>query len=382
MYGIKFSLISEKGGSVMNSVVWAQFTKDKRNPLILLLFIAGSILATLLFAGGVNSPTTVVIFSEEENAAEIEKKWEKLLNSDSTIQFDIVDPFKAREDVRDGKVDVAVKLMEMDYRLIIKSELPTVSYVQQHIEKVFQREAQISAIESSESNENVRREFDNYLADAPIQIETQGLDKEELPNYNMSTQLLFAFTFLISMFILGLKVNNVTHDKVSGIWNRMILSPISKTNMYSGYILYSFLITMFQFIVVLLLFKYVMNYDVGDNLWIIILIAAFFIFSMISVAMLITGFVKTPEQFYAIYPSLIPLIPLVSGSYMMPGTITNSVLLFVADLFPLAHAMEAIMSVIFYNAGIQDVMMSLLMMLLIGVITMGLGINLIERRSK
>jgi len=366
----------------VNSVVWAQFTKDKRNPIFIILFIAGSILATLVFAGGVYSPTKVAIFSEEDNASEIEKKWVDLLNVDDSFQFVVVEPNEAREDVRDGKLDVAVKVLETDYRLVATSELPTVSYVQQHVDKVFQQEAQLSAIFQSKENENVREELERYMEEAPFQIETQGLESDKVPNYNMSTQLLFAFTFLISMFILGLKVNNVTHDKVSGIWNRMILSPISKTKMYCGYVLYSFLITLFQVVVVLFVFKYLMNYELGDQLWLIILIAAFFIFSMISIAMLITGFVKTPEQFYAIYPSVIPLIPIVSGAYMMPGTITNSALLFIADLFPMAHAMDAIMSVIFYDAGFQDVMMSLLFMLLIGVVTMGLGINLIERRTR
>ncbi len=381
MYIDWLSLVSEKGGSLVISVVFVQFLKDKRNPLFILLLIAASILAPLLFGVGVHSPTSVAIFSEEENASEIEEKWGKLLNVDDSFRFEVMDPDQARKDVRDGKIDVAVKLMEMDYRLVATSQLPSVSYVQQHVEKVFQREAQISAVAKTEENETVRQEIESYLADAPFQMEAQGLDSEEIPGYNMSTQLLFAFTFLIAMFILGFKVNHVTHDKVSGIWNRMILSPISKTSMYCGYILYSFLITLFQIVVVLVVFKYVMNYEVGDQLWMIILIAAFFTFSMISVAMLITGFVRTPEQFYAIYPSLIPLIPLVSGVYMMPGTITNPVLLFIADLFPLSHAMDAIMNVIFYNAGLQDVVMSLLIMLLIGVVAMGLGINLIERRT-
>ncbi|UFU00232.1 ABC transporter permease [Radiobacillus kanasensis] len=366
----------------MKSVIWAQFAKDKRNPLLILLFIAGSILATLVFGGGVHSPTTVAIFSEEGNASEIEEKWERLLNVNDSFQFNVVDPEQARESVKSGQMDVAVKLMEMDYKLVATSELPSVSLVQQHVAKVFEREATIQAISKSEENVDIRNEIESYLADPPFQMESQGLDSKEIPNFNMSTQLLFAFTFLISMFILGLKVNNVTHDKVSGIWNRMILSPMSKTSMYSGYILYSFLITLFQIVVVLMVFKYALNYEVGDNLGLIIVIAAFFTFSMICVAMLVTGFVKTPEQFYAIYPSLIPMIPLISGAYMMPGTITNPVLLFIADLFPLAHAMEAILSVIFYGAGLQDVMMSLLIMLLIGVVAMGLGINLMERRAR
>lgn len=336
---------------------------------------------TLLFGGGVYSPTTVYIFSEEENATEIETKWEPLLNVDDSFQFVIVDPDQAREDVQSGKVDVAVNLMERDYRLVIVSELPTIPYVQQHVDKVFQREAQISAIASSSEDEQVRKEIESYLANAPFQLEAQGLDSEEVPHFNMSTQLLFAFTFFVSMFILGLKVNNVTSDKVSGVWNRMILSPISKTSMYCGYIIYSFLIALFQVVVVLLVFKYIMNYEVGENLWLIILIAAFFIFSMISIAMLITGFVKSPEQFYAIYPSVIPLFPLISGAYMPPGTITNPIIVFVADLFPFSHAMDAMMSVTFYGAGLQDVMMQLMIMLFIGVLAMGLGINLIERRS-
>jgi ABC-2 type transport system permease protein len=364
----------------MKDVLWAQFAKDKRKPLFVLLLIVGSIAATLLFGGGLQSVTTVAIFSEEANAAEIEKKWGGLLNTNDTFTFEVVEPDKAREDIKKGNSDVAVKLMEDDYRLLVSKNMPSVSSVEQHVKKVFLQEAQIRAVESQEGGD-VREEIESYLDDPPFQLVAQGLDSEQITAYNIRTQLLFAFTFLISMFILGFKVNNVTQDKVAGIWDRMILSPLKKTNMYSGYLLYSFLITMFQIVVVLIVFKYVLQYDVGDNLWLIILIAACFTFGMISIAMLITGFVRTPEQFYAIYPSVIPVIPLVSGVYMMPGTITNPVLLFIADLFPLAHAMEAIMSVVFYGAGLQDVLMSLLYMLLIGIVAMGVGINLVERRS-
>lgn len=366
----------------MKSVVWAQFMKDKRNPLIFILFIVGSIFASLLFAGGLHSPTMIAIFSEEANASAIEEKWEGLLNQESGLRFEVVEPNEAHEGIRNGKYNVIVKLQEHDYKLIISGDYPLTSYINQSLSKVFQQEAYIHAIEATMGDADARQQIESFMTDAPFQLDVQGLDGELLPQYNMQIQLLFAFTFLISMFILGLKVNNVTQDKVSGLWNRMILSPINKPSMYFGYILYSFLITMFQVVVVLTIFKYVLNYELGDNLWLIILIAAFFIYGMISIAMLVTGFVRTPEQFYAIYPSFIPLIPLISGAYMMPGTITNPILTFIADLFPMAHAMEAIISVVFYNAGLQDILMSLLYMLLIGVIAMGIGINLIERRSK
>ncbi|MDX8045600.1 ABC transporter permease [Gracilibacillus sp. S3-1-1] len=365
----------------MKVILWAQFAKDKRNPLLVLALIVGSILCTLFFTSGIQTPTKVAIFSEEQNAEEIEKKWEEKLNENDSINFEITDPDEAREQVSDGTIELAIQLMEMDYRLLVKAEFPTLSYMQQYVDKVFLAEAQIESVISATGDNTMREEIEYQLANGPVQVVAQELDGDEVSNYNMSTQLMFAFTLLVAMFLAGIKINNVTNDKVAGVWNRMILSPISKTSMYLGYILYSFFVTMIQIIVVLALFKYVMNYELGDNLWLLILISMFFTFSIISIAMLITGLVKSPEQFYAIYPSLIPLIPLISGAYMNPGTITSKVLLFIADLFPMVHAMDATMAVIFYDAHFQDITLSLLFMLLIGIVAMGIGINLIERRG-
>ena len=159
----------------MKSILWAQFSKDRRNPFLILLFISASVLATLLFAGNMHSPATIAIFSEEENAPEIEKKWESLLNVDETFNFEIMEPEAARENIRKGNMDVAVRLMEMDYRLVAANEHPSVSYVQQHVEKVFKREAQISAIESTEGT-TIRDDIKDYLADAPFQLKIKGID--------------------------------------------------------------------------------------------------------------------------------------------------------------------------------------------------------------
>jgi ABC-2 type transport system permease protein len=81
-----------------------------------------------------------------------------------------------------------------------------------------------------------------------------------------------------------------------------------------------------------------------------------------------------------IYPSVIPLVPVISGVYMMPGTITNPVLIFIGDLFPLSHAVEAMMDVALFQAGWNDLLLPIAFMLLIGVVSMGIGINLVERR--
>lgn len=99
-------------------------------------------------------------------------------------------------------------------------------------------------------------------------------------------------------------------------------------------------------------------------------------------AMLFTGIMKTPEQFNSIYLSIIPAIPILSGVYFPPGIICNSIILFIADLFPLIHAMDAMMSVALSDAGWKTIALPTALMILIGVLCMGAGINMIERRKK
>ncbi|MCP3028655.1 ABC transporter permease [Halobacillus sp. A5] len=368
----------------MISVFLAQLAKERRNPLLIIVFIAASIGVTLIFTGGTQSPESISIFSEEDHAQAIEEKWERLLNEgdENNLHFVTTTPEEAKEDVQQGRSDLAVRLFENDYQLIKSSNIPTVPYVDQHVRKVFEKEAFIStAVEQSEDPEGLRAEITTKLDDPPMEMEVASLAGDELSNYDMGTQLMFAFTLLIAMFIIGFRVNNIMKDKVYGLWDRMILSPVSKTGMYTAYITYACFIGFVQTMSAILIFKYVLNYDVGERLGLLIVIIAFFTFSMVSIATLFTGIVKNPEQFYAIYPSVIPIIPLISGAYMMPGTLNNPVLTFIGDLFPVSHAMDAIINVVIYDANWQEIIQPLVLMTLIGVVAMGIGVNLVERRT-
>lgn len=366
----------------MFPVFKAQWRKDKRKPLLVILFLVGSIALTLIFSSNnMTSQTTIAIFSNESNSSDVVDKWEPLLNRSESFNFVIVDEETARTDVSEGRRDIAINLMEHDYRFITAYDIPTLPLIDQYVKKIFIEEAQIEAAAGSQEIDEIKNYIEGYLEDPPLQIHTESLDGGEVSNHDMGIQLLFGFTLFMTMFTIGFKVNGVLSDKVSGVWNRMILSPVSKTGMYMGHLLYSFLVGFIQITVVFVIFHYLLNYDLGNNFAMLLVIAAVYALSIVSMAMLITGFVKTPEQFYMIYPSVVPIIPVISGVYMPPGTISNTVLLFIADLFPLTHAMEAMMGVTLYHAGWNEIALPLVLMLLIGVICMGVGINLVERRK-
>lgn len=100
---------------------------------------------------------------------------------------------------------------------------------------------------------------------------------------------------------------------------------------------------------------------------------------MVAFALLFTGILRTPEQFNMVFPSMVPVMPLLSGVYVPPGTITNEVLLGLAQIFPLTHAMEALQGVAVYGAGWSEILIPVAKLLLIAVACMGVGINLMER---
>ncbi|PAV27958.1 multidrug ABC transporter permease [Virgibacillus profundi] len=365
----------------MFPVFKAQLRKDIRKPLTVILFIVASIVASLIFGGSTEQEeTTVAIFSSGSDAKEIEEKWEGLLNDIESVNFVITDEEKAREDVVEGRRDVAIHVMENDYRLVTSSHMPQVQMIEQQVHEVFTKEAQLTAAAGNQSTEQFRDEMEDYMNNPPFQVQTLSLQNENLLKHDMGLQLLFGFTLFAAMFIIGFKVNGITADKVSGIWDRMILSSVSKTSMYSGHLIYSFCIGFFQMFIVLLVFQYLIGYDLG-NFSMILSIAAVYTLSMVSLAMLLTGILRTPEQFNMVFSSVIPMIPIVSGIYMPPGTISNSILLFIADLFPLTHGVEAMIEVALYDASWNDIALPIALMLLIGVVCMGVGVNMVERRK-
>jgi ABC-type multidrug transport system permease subunit len=169
-------------------------------------------------------------------------------------------------------------------------------------------------------------------------------------------------------------------EKTSGIWNRMILSPLHKTEMYTGHLLYCFLIGFVQILLVFLIF-YGFGFNLGERFGMLLVVVAIFTLTMVSFAMLISGITRTPESFNTVFTSIVPLLPLLSGVYIPPAMNNNPILLAVAEFIPLTHAMTALMGITVFNMGWSELSIPIAKLLLIGVICMGIGINLVERQK-
>ncbi len=364
----------------MLPVFLAQWMKEKRSPYIVPLFFGLSIIATLMFGGMTESKLIIDVFSSEELKYEEETEWIELLNQSEAFEFRLRNEEAARDDVRQGRKDLAVQLLHDNYQLIVAVENANVQVVERYLYQVYTEELQLrAAVEQKGNLTNFREEVRSYLENPPLTLETNSPDGGVLESHDMKLQLLYAFTLFLAIFTIGFKVNAITAEKVSGVWNRVILSPVRKTEMYLGHLLYSSVIGFLQIMIILLIF-FGLGYSFGESFGMVLLIAALYTLVTVAMVMLFTGILKTPEHFYMVFPSVVPIMPLLAGAYMPPGVITNPVILAVAEIFPITHAMDILM-MLSSNTDLSEVLLPVAKLLLIGVICMGVGINLVERRK-
>ncbi|MBQ4898325.1 ABC transporter permease [Paenibacillus sp. Marseille-P2973] len=366
----------------MNPVFMAQWMKEKRSPLMVLLFCGLSIIATLLFGQSADSKLKIGAFPASGVEADTAEEWLEVLNANDAIEFIMMDERKARSEVNEGRTDAAIQLMEKDYRIIASIDNPNVQLVGQIVHSAFMEELQLRAAEQFSNDAKAFREgVESFLENPPLAVGVQTPDGKDLIEYDMNLQLLFTFTLFLACFTIGYKINSITMEKVSGIWSRMILSPVRKSQMYMGHLMYSSLIGFAQIVTVFLLFRYIAGFDLGGRFGMLLIVAALYTLTIVAFSMLLTGILRTPEQFNMVFPSVIPIMPLISGAYMPPGTITNQFLLLVSEVLPLKHAVDAMVEISIYDAGWPDVFLPLAKLSMIGVICMGVGINLMERRK-
>ncbi|MEK4510725.1 ABC transporter permease [Paenibacillus sp. FSL K6-2524] len=366
----------------MFTVFWAQWRKERRSPFMLIIFLSLSIVGTVLMSMTTNNKMLIDVFGVPELTTAEETAWIQLLNQSEAYQFKMRAEQPSRDAVREGRADVAIKLSENNYKIISAIESPNVVLVEQHVFHVFAKEMQIREASTHSGDENqFRADVEHNLQRPALTLQTQAWDGNPIVKYDINLQFLFGLTLFLVIYTIGFKVTGVLMEKTTGVWNRVILSPVRKTEMYLGHLIYSFLIGFIQIIIVFLIFHYGFGYQLMEHFDMILVICATYMFTMVAFAMLLAGVMRTPEQFSSLLSATVPIMPMLGGIYVPPGTITNKFILGISEIFPLTHAMKALTGVAMFNESLTDVAMPIAKLLFIGVICMGVGINLMERRK-
>ncbi|RKL68159.1 multidrug ABC transporter permease [Salipaludibacillus neizhouensis] len=367
----------------MKSIYLLQWQRFRREPVLVVSFFVLTILFISVLAGfGTDNKMTVYTFSDASLSDSDRDYWLEKLNESNEFEFQTTEESQARQAVAEGEVSLALKLMKEDYLIFVAADEPGRYLVEGYIHQIYSEQLRLNEVENQLVGGEFHGEVERLLAEPSLTVVTSSLEGEH-GSYESDGQLqvLFGMTLFFSIYTIMYSLGKIVEEKQWGTWNRLILSPLSKTQIYIGHLMYSFTIGFIQILLIFLFFQYVFHFDIGDRFGTILVIIGFYTFAIVALSMLLMGAVKTSQQFQTVVPLVATSIAMLGGAFWPIEVVSNPFMIALSKGMPIAYGLDALKGAAIYDRGVFDLVEPLSLMLLFGVICMGVGINLMERHK-
>ncbi|MDV2686113.1 ABC transporter permease [Alkalihalophilus lindianensis] len=367
----------------MKSVFLLQWQRFRRSPVLVLSFFVLTIIFVAVLAGfGGESQMKVSTFTDDTLSEEDRNTWINLLNESDAYEFVLMEEEEAKQSVALGDKSLALQLLEDDYRILVAAEEPSRLFIEAYVHQVYMEELQLKQIEPYVESDAFRTEVNDFMNEPVLSVMTSSLEGSTGSfEYNEQLHVLFGMTLFFAIYTVMFSLMNVAEEKRLGTWERMVISPLRKWQMYMGHLLYCFIVGYLQILLIFLLFQYAFGFDLGERLGTVLIIIGCYAFTIVAVGILLLGLVRTSQQLQAIIPIVASAMAMLGGAFWPIETVTNDILLTLSKGMPILYGLEALKGATIYDRGFLSLMEPLSILLLIGVLCMGVGMNLMERRG-
>lgn len=367
----------------MRAVFQLQIRRLIRSPLLFLSFL-GLTLVFVFFLGGAGQQNTIQInvFSDDTVSDAETEKWLGLLNENEQFEFLIDEEEQIKDRLRSGHLHFALELLDADYRFWVSVEEERYQRASSHVNQIFFEELRLRDAEE-QAGVSIRENIEEYRLDPALTLSTQSLasDDEDDFIYDNQLQNLFGMTLYFAMFSILFSLTRVVEEKKYGTWDRIIVSPLAKSQVYLGHLGFTFLVGYIQIMTAFIVFRYLFNYDLGDSFGLVALVAGIFVFTIVSLGLLILGLVPSPERLQGVIPIVATAMAMLGGAFWPLEIVSNPFILALSQGIPLHYAMDALIQISVYGRGIYAILEQLGLLVFMGVLAAGIGINLMERRG-
>ncbi|GAA0355241.1 hypothetical protein GCM10008932_05320 [Alkalibacterium iburiense] len=351
---------------------WQRLFKE---PVLVLLFLGLSLVFVYLMGGMQGSSSIVVNTYSEELSSEELTTWIDRLNEEDTYDFVETDYESVYEALRMNETPFALELNEDNYRFLIAREETEVSPIIQYVDRLFTNEQLLQEVRESEGNEVF--DLEEFLT-VNIDAQTETASSNQVNSIHILTGMSLYFTIYSVLFLMM----NMIEEKNKGTWNRLIFSPISKTQIYLGQLLHYWLVGIGQIILTFTILQVFMGLNLGNNYIPMLVVASCFVLSIVSLGILIMGIIETPQQLNVIIPIVATGMAMIGGAFWPVEIVSNSVLRFLSRLMPIKYGMEGLRGAILQEYPLSELGEPIVILLLMSVFFMGIGLNLMERVSE
>ncbi|WP_252312344.1 ABC transporter permease [Sinobaca sp. H24] len=366
----------------MKAIFFLQWKRLRRKPYLVLTFFVLTLLFVFFLGSNNQGGQMEVNAYSGEDVQEAEAAgWIDRLNESDSFHFELVDEEQARNAVMDGSRSLALEIRENDYRMLVAVEDQNHQLVDSYANQVFREEQRLQQAEEQTGTVDLRERVQEEMDHPPLDLTITSVSGEESGFvYNASLQALFGMTLFFSMYTIMFSLSNVVDEKRQGTWDRMIVSPLRKWEVYAGQLAYCFVLGMLQIMMIFVFFEWVLGYDVNIPLGTTAVITACFTFAVVSVGMLLIGLVRTTQQLQAVIPIVVTSMAMLGGAFWPLEIVSNSFVLALSKGTPMYYGIQALHDASALGYGISGLAGHLSLLILFGVLCMGIGINLMERR--
>lgn len=364
----------------MKAILWAEFHQVLRRPTMYLLTFFLTVLFAAMFGQQVMKERIVPVFSKEMDAKEVGRLVERL-NEREPVSFKPVEADKALRQINAGEADIALELTEEGYRLLTTGRAPDVSMVEQQVRGVLEQQRWISR--AAEQLNQPREELERGAAKLPpLDLSVSTFRTADGFRYDAQAQAVFGMTLFYAIYTITYTVGRILQRKKEGIWDRMIIAPVSKTQIFFAYLLFGFLLGYGQIALIFTLFRTLFHMDFGGSFGMVLLLCIPYVFVTIAMGISLCASIRSPQHLDAAVNLLAISSAMVGGAFWPIEIVSNKILLFLSKLVPITYAMEMLKGVAVHGWGWREAAEPMTMLIAMGVILMGIGINVMEKRHR
>lgn len=282
------------------------------------------------------------------------------------------------------RVEFGVELYENRFVMIEGRESTNMDLVEQFIKNTYLKKEQNQRLEGlilakydgAEAKEKLRGIQESHL----YEVKEKSFKQEIDTPIDYTYQPLFGMVLFFVIYTIAYRVLNILIEKQGGIWDRIIMSPLSKGQMYIGNLLFSFLTGYAQVVLVFTVFRFLVGVDFNGRFLLTLLALIPYVFAIVAMSLLIASLVKTVQQFNAAIPIIAISMAMIGGAYWPLEIVESDVMLKLAEIMPIKYGIDLLNGIAIYNLPLEELLKPLSMLLLMAVLMMGLGIHFMERR--
>lgn len=363
----------------MSGIIWGKFRLLIRKPGAILATTFICIAFAYFMGKSAFTAVQVPVFSsmpEEELTRILEE-----LNKSDSFDYFLEKEEEVKNKVADGSVEAGAELHSDRFVLYQTGQTENFRLIYQDLSTYYSKKLKEKAVIQLVGENSVIVE---HLEDAEktpfIGLTVSSYTDENQWVYDVNLQSLFGFALFFSIYTVAFSVVEILREKQSGIWDRYILSPTSKLEMYAGNLIYSFIIGYVQIALVFLVFKYGAGVDFYGSFGKTLILIIPYLFTIIALAIFIAGIVKTIAQFNALIPLISVSFAMLGGAYWPIEIVTSDFLLAISKVIPITYGMEILKGATISGLSYSDLLYPISILLLMGVVLMGIGIRLMESR--